>query len=328
MKNFLSFVLRIGISGVVLYFLFKFLNLDIPKIIALLKAADLVYVFYAGIIFLIIHGFLIWRWLIFIRAVDLSIPIKEVIRYFGIGLFGNLFLPSAIGGDVIKIIGLCKTSSRKSRIVASILLDRLCGFASIALVATSIFFLGYQIINDSSLLIPIIVLGGSCLGVAVVLFNERIYSFFCKIFNFFPKIKNSFMAMHHDIALLKDKPKEGYKAIGISCLCQILFAFTWLFLALALNQDVAVIYFIVFVPLLCVITLFPSIGGLGVREAGSAYLFVRVGMDSGVAVSLSLIIFLFMIFVGLIGAGVYVFTLSSGRVQYNSSNTGQSQSKA
>jgi glycosyltransferase 2 family protein len=326
MKNLLSLLFRIGLSGALLYYLFT--KIDTTKTLEVLKSADLVYIFYGITLFMLIHGIVLWRWFIFIRAVDLTVSIKEVIRYFFIGLFGNLFLPSSIGGDVIKIIGLCKGSAQKSRVVASILLDRLSGFAGIVLVSTSVFFLGYKFVNDATLLIPIGIILIASLCVAAVLFNEKIYSICCIIFNIFPKVKKSLMDMHYDIALLKDNPNEGFKAIGLGCLSQIMFAVTWFFVAKALHQDISVIYFIIFVPLLCVVTMLPSIGGLGVREAGAAYLFVRVGMDSGVAVGLSLITFLFMIIMGLIGAVVYVFTLSSGRVQHNPSNSRIPQPKA
>ena len=61
-------------------------------------------------------------------------------------------------------------------------------------------------------------------------------------------------------------------------------------------------------PLICVASSVPSIGGLGVREAGTAFLLAKVGVDSGVAVSISLINFLFMVLVGLLGALIYWLT--------------------
>ena len=123
-----------------------------------------------------------------------------------------------------------------------------------------------------------------------------------------------------EIEIMKDKKIEGLKAIGLSCLGQITFAFTFWLTARAFHQDIGIINFLIFVPLICVASSVPSIGGLGVREAGAAFLFAKIGVDSGIAVSMSLINFLFMVIIGLIGGAVYVFTISSGRIQYNPSD--------
>ncbi|MDP8212467.1 MAG: lysylphosphatidylglycerol synthase transmembrane domain-containing protein [Candidatus Zapsychrus exili] len=302
-KNVLSFFMRIACSALLLFYLFK--QIDIEGTINVIKSANMIYILYAGIVFLFINVFLLYRWVIYIRALDLSVKLSSVTRYFLAGLFGNLFLPSAIGGDLIKIIGLCKNSDKKPTVVASVLLDRLSGFIAIVLVAITAFTLGYNVIDDKTLLFPIVILGIVFFGFITVLFNERAYSFACKIFNKFPKIKNNLMELHYDIALLKNKKREGWKAIALSCLCQVIFSFTFYLTAKALHQDINIIYFLIFVPLICVAGALPSIGGLGAREAGAAFLFAKIGVESGIAVSISLVNFLFMVIVGIIGGIIY-----------------------
>ena len=95
-----------------------------------------------------------------------------------------------------------------------------------------------------------------------------------------------------------------------------IFAYIFYLVARSLHQEVKMIYFLIFVPLICVISSLPSIGGLGVRDAGSAYLFAKVGVEAATAVSISLINFLFMIITGLVGGVIYVTALSSRRVQH------------
>ena len=114
------------------------------------------------------------------------------------------------------------------------------------------------------------------------------------------------MQMHYDIALLKGRQQAIYKAVGLSALSQIVLAVTFFFVSKALHQDVSLFYFIIIIPLICVLSTIPSIGGLGVREAGATYFLGKVGVASGVAVSISLMNFLFMALVGLLGA-IYFF---------------------
>lgn len=313
-----SFFLRIFFSVGLLVYLFT--KIDIEKTWGVVQSARIDYLIYAWFIFCAIYGVLIVRWFTFINAMNISIPPFQIIRYFFIGLFGNLFLPSSIGGDLIKTLGLCRYTDEKAKVVASVILDRLSGFAGIVVVAIVSFTIGFRMIDDISILISIIGLFGLSLMITVFLFHERMYAWACRIFNPFPKAKESLMRLHQNISLLRNRKLEGLKAVGLSCVCQIILAVTFYFTARSLNQNISLIYFLIFVPLICVASSLPSIGGLGVREAGAAYLFSKIGVDPGVAVSISLINFTFMVAVGLLGGLIYVCTLSSGRVQYSPSD--------
>ena len=124
--------------------------------------------------------------------------------------------------------------------------------------------------------------------------------------------------MHYDIVLLKGNLTPLFKAVGLSCFSHLLLPLSCYFLALALNQEVPLVYFIIFLPLICVASSVPSQGGLGVREAASAFLFAKVGMNSGVAISISLINYLFMVFIGLIAGVVF---LSTKAARYHGAET-------
>jgi len=325
-KNILSFLLRLGLSAGLLIFLFS--KIDVAKTKEVLKASDINFLLIALLVFFSIYGIILARWFVFIRALGLHSPLPQVTRYFFIGLFGNLFLPSSIGGDIIKIFGLCRNSDQKPKVVASVLLDRLSGYAGLVVVSTIAFIFGYRAVNDVSLVIAIFTLACVWLGVMTILFNEKIYSACCRVFHRVPKARQALMNMHHDIALLDSKAETFLKTIGLSCLAQITLAIVFYLTAKALHQNIIFIPFLIFVPLICVASAFPSIGGLGVREAGAAYLFAKIGIEAGVAVSISLINFLFMVIVGLIGGVVYVSTVSSGRLQYHQSDPGFNPKKA
>jgi uncharacterized protein (TIRG00374 family) len=318
MKNIMSFAARLVLSGLLLWFIFS--KIDTSQTLDAVRAADFGYLVYAFLVFAVIHAVLLARWRMFVRALGLTARIFDLARYFFMGLFGNLFLPSAIGGDIIKIVGLCRNSSEKPKVVASVLLDRLSGFAAIAIVAVIAFISGFSYIQDMSLLVSITILAGGSVVVALVLFNETIYGFGCRIFSFWPRFQSGVMQMHYDIALMRGKKAEGLGAIAASCVTQVLLAFTFYLIARSLHQEIGLIYFLIFVPLICVASAVPSIGGLGAREAGAAFLFAKIGVAPGIAVSMSLINFSFMLVMGLAGGVVSVLTLPSGRIQHHPSD--------
>ncbi len=307
-KNFLSLVFRFGLSTVLLIYLFR--KIDFTKTTEVLKTAEYSYLVYGFVIFIFINIVLLGRWFVYIRALELRTPFFHVVRYFFIGLFGNLFLPSAIGGDFIKVVGLCLTSPQKAKVVASVVLDRFSGFAGMVVVGVISYAIAARQINDVSLLGAIAVMAAVSLVVVTVLFNERLYGFCCRIFSPFPAIKEKVMNLHYTIALLKHRRYALYQDVGISCCGQILGASVLFMISKSLHQPVPLMYYIIFMPLICVAAAMPSIGGLGVREAGVVYLLGKVGVDSGIALSISLINFLLMVTGGLIGGMIFLVTNS------------------
>ena len=312
-KTMFSFILRLGLSAGLLAWIFS--KIDTQHTMEVLKTADLGYMLWAAVVFFFIHILILLRWNILIRALDLHMPFWAITKWFFIGLFCNLFLPTSVGGDVVKTIGLSGESKQKPKVFASVVLDRLSGFAGIVIVAAIMFVAGYQHIPDRSVGLSIVGMTAVSLAISAVLFSHRIYSFCCRLFNRWPKVKKSIMDVHYDIVLMKDKVGHGIAAIVVSCVLQALSAYVCFVIAKALHQEVNFFYFMIFSPLVCVATALPSIGGLGVREMGWVYLLSKVGVAQGVAVSISLINFLFMVMVGLIGGVMYVVTFFDRRVQ-------------
>ncbi len=312
-KNLLSLLLRFGLSVLLLAYLFSKINKE--QMLDIIKNVDIGYLALALVIFILINLLLLVRWAIFIHALKLRVPLVSVIACFFIGLFFNLFLPSSTGGDLAKALLLFRDTSEKAKVVATVVLDRLSGFVGIVLVALIAFVFGYRYIADISLLTSIMALAGISAGIIVVLFNERLYEFFCRVFNYIPAVKEKLMQLHYAIVLIKKQKTHILITIGISCFCQIIYAGVFYLVALALHHRVGLIYFLIFVPLICVVSSLPSIGGLGVRDAGSAYLLAKVGVSTATAVSISLLNFLFMVIVGLMGGLIYVGALSFRRVQ-------------
>ena len=79
------------------------------------------------------------RWWILVRAQDLPFTLGDACRLGLVGSFFNSFLPGAIGGDLIKATFIAREQSRRSVAVATVVIDRLIGFAGLFWLAT---FLG------------------------------------------------------------------------------------------------------------------------------------------------------------------------------------------
>jgi uncharacterized membrane protein YbhN (UPF0104 family) len=73
------------------------------------------------------------RWHVLLRAADVNISLEESIRITFAGLFASNFLPTTIGGDVIRLAGAIRLKFDAAICAASLVADRLVGMAGMAM---------------------------------------------------------------------------------------------------------------------------------------------------------------------------------------------------
>lgn len=315
-KNLFSFLFRLSLSAFILWFVLKDQNL--PLMWETVKQADVKYLFVALTVLFFSNVAVMFRWGIFLKSLGMDVAPKNVFIYYFCGLFGNLFLPSAIGGDMVKAYGLCREKpAEKPKVFASILLDRLFGFIGISLVATVGYLFAKGMVSDVRVILAIGVVISIALILIGILFTEKIYKFFCLIFKPFPRIEKAVMQMHYDAVLMKGKNSEIILTIVLSCIAQILLGLSYYFVATALGVSAGWIFFVIFSPIVCVVSMLPSIGGLGVRELGWSFFLSFAGVSQELATNVSLTHFAFIILLGLAGGVIYVTKLPSRRVQHH-----------
>jgi len=319
-KKTLSFVGRFALSAGLLVWLFNFI--DWKDIFRAVRQADVHLLWAAFGINLLIQAVCLVRWSLLMKALNLKASWGMTFRYFFIGLFCNLFLPTSIGGDVVKAIGMSRSVGHKAKVFASVLLDRLSGFGGLVVLALAAYIFGHQVIDAPAVIIPVIALTLISLTIGFMLFHNKVYAFCCRIFQRLPKIHAALMDMHTDVVLMKARKRTAVGCVALSVFVQILGAYLYYLLALAFGLHVSLTYFLVVAPIVCAVTFLPSIGGLGVREVGWVYFLARVGVDKGVAASISLVSFFFVVVVGVLGGVFYVTSASARRVQCSATNAG------
>jgi uncharacterized protein (TIRG00374 family) len=319
-KNALSFLGRLALSAGILAWIFSFINWR--ETWEAMKQADVGLLCWAAFFHVLVNVVVLVRWYIFMRALNLQAPIGLVFRYFFIGLFCNLFLPTSIGGDLVKAIGLSRGVGQKPKVFASVVLDRLSGFAGLVIVAALAYTVGSRLIDAPSVLVPIAILTFLSLIIGGMLFNQKVYQFFGGLVRKFPRVQKGILQMHEDVMLMRGKKRTGWGCIALSCVIQVMGAYMFYLIARALHQDVHFLPFLVFSPIVSAVSFLPSIGGLGVREFGWVYFLAKIGLAQGIALGLSLISFFFIIVTGLLGGVIYVTTVPGRRVQCDEEDPG------
>ncbi|MDE2059294.1 MAG: flippase-like domain-containing protein [candidate division NC10 bacterium] len=234
------------------------------------------------------------RWRCLLQAEKIHLPFWRLILLYLEGMFFNLMLPTAIGGDLVRGYQISRLTERREASVASILVERLSGFAALAIIACIAIIPAYAYVSD-----PLIVwlTAGSAAGMIALiasLLSDRLQALFFRLLlgvglgRFHDQVHRLYEAVQqywtHRPALLL--------ALGLSLVLQSLVITIFYLISQALNLSVPLRYFFLFIPLISVISMLPiSVGGLGLREGSAVYLFTRVGLDSAGALSLSLLWF-------------------------------------
>ena len=258
------------------------------------------------------------RWRCLLQAEKIYLPFWRLILLYFEGMFFNLMLPTAIGGDLVRGYQVSRLTERREASLASILVERLSGFAALAIIACIAIIPVYAHLNDP--LIVWLTVGSAAGMVALIasLLSDRLQALFFRLLHgiglgrFHDAVHRLYEAVQqywtHRQALLL--------ALGLSLILQSLVITIFYLISRALNLSVPLRYFFLFIPLISVISMLPiSVAGLGLREGSAVYLFTKVGMDSAGALSLSLLWFAVTALCSGLGGVVFLFGHTQPRAQ-------------
>jgi uncharacterized membrane protein YbhN (UPF0104 family) len=101
-------------------------------------------------------------------------------------------------------------------------------------------------------------------------------------------------------------PAALLKATAASLVFNLILILGYYFLGLAVGIHLPLWYYLLFVPIISVLLLVPSVGGLGIREGATVFLFSQVeSVGRSQALALALAYDMTMLTIGLIGAVIY-----------------------
>lgn len=244
------------------------------------------------------------RWQRLLVAEGIRLPLGQLALIYFQGAFFNLFLPSLIGGDIFRGYAIYKLTRGHDAALASILVDRLSGFAALMGISVLALGLAYGEVQDPQVAAMILGIALVFAAIIAVLSDERIARPAGRLLallglrRFQPRLEGLVSALSryrgHRAALAQ--------ALLLSALLQALIIVTYYAIGRALDVGVPLAYFFLYVPLITALAMVPvSVAGLGMREGGAVYFFAKVGVDPATALGMSLIWFSLTVLVSALG---------------------------
>ncbi|MCS7221009.1 MAG: lysylphosphatidylglycerol synthase transmembrane domain-containing protein [Anaerolineae bacterium] len=302
-RRYLSHLFKIAISAVLLASLLR--SVDWRHILAELRQADLAWVALA--LGLSVTGLVVraWRWEGLLSAQGVRAPLRMLIRWYFVGGFFNTVLPTGFGGDVVKTYALARYSDRPGAAAGSVLVDRFSGILSLLMMG------GASLLAAPGLVTPAVawLIWGFLAGALIVLgfMVGGVQLWLRRHIPFLTRTQIGY-------ALLDAIPAYGLRpflrALAISFLFNSLLVAINVCLAYSLGLRLRLVYFLIFVPLISLSLLLPSVGGLGVRELSYVTLFRQAGVSPAAATALSLLFYAVTLASGLLGGLMYLWPAS------------------
>ena len=239
-----------------------------------------------------------------IEAQEIQVTFKEAASLSFIGYFFNNFLPTSIGGDVIKGYYLSRKNHNKTGSYASVFVDRVIGLVTMIFMAfIALFFVQEGVVDTTIKYIVYFITLGTLVAI-IFMTNVKLAKKFSFLLFLVKPIEKKAKKIYEIIHRYQYKKTLMLKSFGISFISQVLFFASLGIVAFSIGARIPVKDLFIKTPIISMMSLLPSINGLGLREGSTVALFgPLMGTDRAFAVSI--LWFLVLLCVSVIGGIIY-----------------------
>jgi len=245
-----------------------------------------------------------WHILLGIQRIDFSF--RDTLLIYWIGSFFNAFLPTSMGGDVVKGYIASKRDGRMIEVYSTIILERGAGvLVLIAIAGLGFIWLhgisfGTSLLTLALLVTGILLLGGMWIrkgrwGLSESKIGEG-------------GANGWIWRAWRSILRYGQYKRKLCWILLLSLLLQINVVLYYFLIASALEIELSFFYFCLYIPPILILTMLPvSIGGIGVRETAFLLFFGSLGLTLTKVISLSLWSYFLALLANLGGGVIYSF---------------------
>ena len=140
MKRSALLVAKIGVSLALLAYLLSTTDLDALQ--RRVRAGDTFLLALAMALYAVILAISTWRWRVLLEAQGFSIPLAHLSGSYLVATFFNNFLPSNIGGDVVRVRDSSRLTGSTTTSLAVVVIDRILGLGALYVLALAAFITG------------------------------------------------------------------------------------------------------------------------------------------------------------------------------------------
>jgi glycosyltransferase 2 family protein len=264
---------------------------------------------------LLVLGLAVWfgsialatlRWQRVLSALDLPAPLTPLLSHTLAGLFVANFLPSTIGGDVLRVMRLSADNGEPPGSFASVVLERLTGFFVLPVITLAGLALHPPLLrlgNVTRLALALSVATRAALvGILAVAGSPRIGGRLAG----HPSWLRFMGAVHLGIDRIRRRPGAALSVLTLAFAYQLTVVTAAWVAAQVLGLHIGWTTMLAFIPVVAIAQVIPiSVGGLGLREGALVLLLQPLGVAAAKATALGLLLYGLNLVVSLLGAPAF-----------------------
>jgi uncharacterized protein (TIRG00374 family) len=307
-RKTLIFILKIifsfGIVGIML------ISVDLRGLAESISRVEIPWFCLSIFLVIFIQPIRSYRWGLLLWKRGVNVPFWSLLKLYFIGLFFSTFLPTIVGGDVVRGYYLFNYTKEKSKAIASIIIDRISGVYALAIMSFMASLISIERFYEVRIFPAI-----GITSVIILVLLSMIFSPGISRIVIFPFRSLKLWQMREKVERLKDAMNIYWKdkiliayILALSIIFNGIFVFIIYLLSISLGWRFSPVDFFILIPMVILISMFPlSLSGLGAREGALAFFMSFMGVDVHEALSLSALWFSLTLISGLLGGVFYLF---------------------
>ena len=268
-------------------------SIDLPAFWLRVKGMNPAWLLLALAAYAVTQSISVWRWNRLLRAQHIEVESRRLTESIWVSMFFNNFLPSNIGGDVVRIADTAPAAGSKTLAMTVILVDRALGLSALIVIAASgalaASLLGVHIPGARWLWMASAL--GAAAAVSVIAMPQLVGHALrpMRALNK-PWLTERTHRLEDAVIKFRNAPTALAGAFAGALVVQLTIVAFYLLTAEGLSVPLPIFLGAVLIPVSLVVQMAPvSINGFGVREAVFAFFFRRFGLPTDAAVALSLV---------------------------------------
>jgi hypothetical protein len=307
MKNTLLWILKLGLSAALIWFLLS--SVDVDEVMARVTRMDLGIAAFAFLLLLVQVCITAVRWQVSLRGIGGVLSHGDAFRYNYMGVFFSQTLPSSVGGDAVRMYKGYRRGLTLSQAINGGMLDRVATVLALALLVAAMTPFIWERTGDIAIVAPFFLIAvAGIAGLCVLMLLDRLPAALQRW-----RLVRGMGQLAADTRRLFLRPATGLPLIAVSVLGHVNVSAVVYFLARSMGlEGIGLADCIALFPPVLLLTTVPiSVAGWGVREAALVTAFGFIGVAGADSLSLSLIFGVAVIFSSLPGG--LIFLLSKDR---------------
>ncbi len=232
--------------------------------------------------YLAAHCIGVTKWRLMVNLAGSGLSWVQSARCYFAGLFGSLFLPSLIGGDLLRAGMALRIGRSKAGVLMGSLVDRSVDLVALGLLAGTGALLVPGSLDQKDRRILLLFGCAAILGIAVV----ALVAAFLPVGRFSYRMKRRFVRLRRAARSMVRRPRTIFAALSLGISAQLAFITLNIALAEACGLHLAFRVWLFAWPLAKLSAALPiTQGGIGVREAALAALLLPFGASAALSVA-------------------------------------------